>query len=483
MQHSTSRTTPTTHARTHWSLNVIWLAGPRSPGSPSRDAFGDFRGDPKLTLMRGPKLTLMRGMRGTALLKSAAASLNSSKRFTRRSADWRRACRPSFLYPARALSWMRPRPSRRRFASTGISLALSASEMSIRLSTSRATERSALRRAALVPSSPSSPAPPAPSARLSPGRDPPGPPGNAPNVVLVFARFAKPPALEEGTSRLRSIDPRLCDVGFMLERRFWMATATSAGSAASAAGGGSASSSEASSCAFQSSSRAGAPDPSRAPCTLTSSPMAPIAGAAKSVADRRAWPLLGGIDSRRAAPAAPRGAKGSAAMARDSATCSSPVSVVLGVVPGVVTGVDPGETPSSAPSASSPSKPSTPRSAIPESSLRRRLPCIALSVWPCSSKSSAAASTLPSRLRRGPGGRFPLPLIAAEDGDGRSRQAVAPGGASAVVASPSRRPRRIRGSRESLGCLRVKFGSRATARRGGDRAVKGRFVARARDSA
>ena len=59
-----------------------------------------------------------------------------------------------------------------------------------------------------------------------------------------------------------------------------------------------------------------------------------MAGGAKSVADRRAWPLLGGIDSRRAATAAPRGAKGSTAMARDSATCSSPVSVVLGVGPG-----------------------------------------------------------------------------------------------------------------------------------------------------
>ena len=90
-------------ARTQWSLNVSWPTDARSPGSPSRDAFGDFRGDPKLTLMRGPKLTLMRGMRGTADVKSAAASLKISKRFTRRRADWRRACRPSFLYPARAL--------------------------------------------------------------------------------------------------------------------------------------------------------------------------------------------------------------------------------------------------------------------------------------------------------------------------------------------------------------------------------------------
>lgn len=259
----------------------------------------------------------------------------------------------------------------------------------------------------------------------------------------------------------------------MLERRFWMATATSAGSAASAAGRGSASSSEASSCAFQSSSRAGAPDPSRAPCTLTSSPMAPMAGAAKSVADRRAWPLLGGIDSRRTAPtapAAPRGAKGSAAMARDSATCSSPVSVVLGVVPGVVTGVDPGETPSSAPSASSPAKPSTPRSAIPESSLRRRLPCIALSVWPCSSKSSAAASTLASRLRRGPGGRFPLPLMPVGDGDGRSRQAV----------PRAARRRSSRGNRDKPSVPSGQMPHATARRRGGYRAVHARFVARLR---
>mmetsp|Transcript_1670 Transcript_1670/g.6663 ORF Transcript_1670/g.6663 Transcript_1670/m.6663 type:complete len:301 (-) Transcript_1670:684-1586(-) len=287
MQHSTSSITPTMPARTQWSLNVSPPAFfARSSGSPSRDAIGDFRGDPKLTLILGPKLTLMRGMRGTADFKSAAASLNSSKRFTRRRADCRRACRPSFLYPARALSWMRARPSRRRFASTGISLALSASEMSIRLSTSRATERSALRRATLVPSSPSSPAePPGFAARRSFDT-----PGNAPNAVLFFARFAKPPALEEGTSRLMSIEPRLNELGFMLERR--TATATSAGSAAAAGkGSGSASSSEASSCAFQSSSPAGA---SRAPplflpaCTLTSSPMAPMAGGAKSVAERRA---------------------------------------------------------------------------------------------------------------------------------------------------------------------------------------------------
>ena len=199
-----------------------------------------------------------------------------------------------------------------------------------------------------------------------------------------------------------------------------------------------------------------------------------MAGGAKSVADRRAWPLLGGIDSRRAATAAPRGAKGSTAMARDSATCSSPVSVVLGVVPGVVTGVDPGETPSSAPSASSPSKPFTPRSAIPESSLRRRLPCIALSVWPCSSKSSAAASTLASRLRRGPGGRFPLPLMFARDGDGRSRQAV-------PRAARRRSSRARQGDRDKPSVPSGQMPHATARRRGGYRAVHARFVARFRE--
>ena len=198
-----------------------------------------------------------------------------------------------------------------------------------------------------------------------------------------------------------------------------------------------------------------------------------MAGGAKSVADRRAWPLLGGIDSRRAATAAPRGAKGSTAMARDSATCSSPVSVVLGVVPGVVTGVDPGRRP----------RPRRARLRRRNRSRReapsRRARCagasrIALSVWPCSSKSSAAASTLASRLRRGPGGRFPLPLMFARDGDGRSRQAV-------PRAARRRSSRARQGDRDKPSVPSGQMPHATARRRGGYRAVHARFVARFRE--
>ena len=77
---------------------------------------------------------------------SCAASLNISHRLTLCSAAVFLAWRPSSLYPTLALSWILFSPCLSRLDSTGISLAESASEMSMRDSTSRATARSASRR-------------------------------------------------------------------------------------------------------------------------------------------------------------------------------------------------------------------------------------------------------------------------------------------------------------------------------------------------
>ena len=109
---------------------------------------------------------------------------------------------------------------------------------------------------------------------------------------------------------------------------------------------------------------------------------------------RRAWPLLGGMDSRRrtferpcAATCAAARATGSGAMAPERLACSVPVSVVLGVSFGLVRGVEPGDSPPAA-SASSPWNPPTALRVMFESSRLKPRPCIALSVCPWSSYSS-----------------------------------------------------------------------------------------------
>ena len=317
----------------------------------------------------GPKLMrpmpmLMRGRFGrlgrcAAFLTSCAASRSRVMRLTFASADCLRAMRPSVLYPVRAFSLMRDRPSLSRFASTGISFALSASEMSMRLSTSRATERSAVRLSSMVPSvvaaASGDGAAPAPgrflakvpvswlplrlgmSRRMSTDRRALLPPRPVDAVPASIASRGL------GGALLGAFDLNVFGGAASVETLTWVGSA------------GSSSSSDAASWFFH---------------AFSSAMEGICAGSVGKRPSSRACPLLGGIDSRLLVTGWVRWS----APAR--LACSAPVSVVLGVCAGLLMGVDPGETPPAS-SASSPSNPSTPRSAMVESSRRKPRPCSA----------------------------------------------------------------------------------------------------------
>ena len=316
---------------------------------------------------------------------SCAASLNISHRLTLCSAAVFLAWRPSSLYPTLALSWILFSPCLSRLDSTGISLAESASEMSMRDSTSRATARSASRRskdddvaeptllrglgfdAPFPPVAPFLPAKPKEEDRLTTSMD----------CLLLFGLLSL--AFARACASASIICSRALFDSASIWLWLWLSTSANE--------------------RVTSSSSLDSTDVRCGACAGF------FSGTGKR-SSSLACPADAGMEGRRSDAVITFGL--AASTSRERLDDSAPVSVCDGVESGESVG-DPADIVSSAFTTGSPSKPSSPKNVCRDSSRRMPRPCIADKVWPCSSYcSSSASSAPPSDRRREPRSRLPL---------------------------------------------------------------------------